>query len=75
MQVRLECKYCGHKWNTVMYHVASIKTSSCPKCADTNLRYKELGTDDLIDGYKGCPPFPTDKTEIDEYDLSPSGDY
>lgn len=57
MTVELECMYCGHKWEQVVYNKQTVENATCPKCKDSNLKVRDIAAA-KIDTYVGSPPFP-----------------
>jgi hypothetical protein len=57
--------YCGHKWDKVVYNKQSIEDEKC-RCGDSNLKVRDLSVA-KIDAYKGCPPFPPKKVDLNDW--------
>lgn len=57
MRIHLECIYCGHIWDRLIYSEDQISKIKCIKCGDRKLKVKDY-KDNKLDSYIGCPPFP-----------------
>ncbi len=44
-----ECKYCGHKWEKMIYYSLDVNELKCDKCKDKHIKVKK--EDDKIDYY------------------------
>jgi hypothetical protein len=57
MTVELECTYCGHKWEKMVYNKQTVESERCPHCNDSNLKVRDASVS-KVDTYAGSPPFP-----------------
>lgn len=69
-KINIECKYCGNKWEKIIWGNPSSDGLKCEVCGEgQNFFFREIKTSN-IDYYDGSPPFPeVESEELNSIDL------
>jgi len=62
-KVLLTCKYCGHKWNEIIYGMSSLEKIKCKHgtCGHKDIIVRDVAS--VPDYYEGCTPHKKEDTE------------